>query len=90
MSFCDDCQDIYLLALTAVSFQTRKYNISPDSIGRLEVGTESMLDKFKSCKSVRMQLAGANNIEGIDTYTFFNTVNWIEFPSLGCAGGNCG
>jgi hydroxymethylglutaryl-CoA synthase len=79
--------DVYSLALTAVSSLLRKYNISPNSIGRLEVGTESMLDKAKSCKSVLMQLFGSNNdIEGVDTYNacyggtsaLLNAVNWIE------------
>ncbi|OOQ87833.1 Hydroxymethylglutaryl-CoA synthase [Penicillium brasilianum] len=87
MSFCDDREDVYSLGLTAVSSLLRKYNISPDSIGRIEVGTESMLDKAKSCKSVLMQLFGCNNdIEGADTYNacyggtsaLLNAVNWIE------------
>jgi hydroxymethylglutaryl-CoA synthase len=45
-----------------------KYKIDPNSIGRLEVGTETILDKSKSVKSVLMQLFGDNtNIEGVDT-----------------------
>ena len=64
-----------------------KYKIDPDSIGRLEVGTETILDKSKSVKSVLMQLFGDNtNIEGVDTVNacyggtnaVFNTVNWVE------------
>ncbi len=64
-----------------------KYSIDPDSIGRLEVGTETLLDKSKSVKSVLMQLFGSNtNIEGVDTVNacyggtnaVFNAVNWIE------------
>lgn len=66
----------------------RKYRIDPTSIGRLEVGTETLLDKSKSVKSVLMQLfEGSNpNIEGIDTVNacyggtsaLFNAVNWVE------------
>jgi hydroxymethylglutaryl-CoA synthase len=65
----------------------RKYKIDPNSIGRLEVGTETILDKSKSVKSVLMQLFGDNtNIEGVDTVNacyggtnaVFNTVNWVE------------
>jgi len=44
-----------------------KYNIPYDRIGRLEVGTETLLDKSKSVKSVVMQLFaehGCNDIEG--------------------------
>lgn len=79
--------DIYSFALTAVSNLLKKYEIDTNSIGRLEVGTETILDKSKSVKSVLMQLFGDNtNIEGVDTINacyggtnaFFNTVNWIE------------
>lgn len=31
-----------------------KYNISPHNVGRLEVGTETLLDKSKSLKTVLM------------------------------------
>lgn len=87
MSFCDDREDIYSFALTAVSNLLKKYEIDTNSIGRLEVGTETLLDKSKSVKSVLMQLFGDNtDIEGIDTINacyggtnaFFNSVNWIE------------
>ncbi|KAK6084311.1 Hydroxymethylglutaryl-CoA synthase 2 [Seiridium cupressi] len=87
MTFCDDREDIYSFALTAVSKLIKNYNIDVNSIGRLEVGTETILDKSKSVKSVLMQLFGENtNIEGVDTVNacyggtnaMFNTVNWIE------------
>ncbi|EAW15342.1 putative hydroxymethylglutaryl-CoA synthase [Aspergillus clavatus NRRL 1] len=87
MSFCDDREDLYSLALTAVSSLLRKYAIDPHTIGRLEVGTETILDKAKSCKTVLMQLFGDNtDIEGIDTYNacyggtsaLLNAVNWVE------------
>ncbi|KPI38558.1 Hydroxymethylglutaryl-CoA synthase [Cyphellophora attinorum] len=48
MSFCDDREDIYSLALTTLSSLIKKYNIDLKNIGRLEVGTETMLDKSKS------------------------------------------
>lgn len=65
----------------------RKYDIDPKTIGRLEVGTESLLDKSKSCKSVLMQLFGENSdVEGVDTYNacyggtnaLLNAANWVE------------
>lgn len=67
----------------------RKYSIDPTSIGRLEVGTETLLDKSKSVKSVLMQLfepSGNTNIEGVDTINacyggtnaLFNSVSWVE------------
>ncbi|KAK6851286.1 hydroxymethylglutaryl-CoA synthase [Apiospora arundinis] len=87
MTFCDDREDIYSLALTATSKLIKNYNVDVNNIGRLEVGTETILDKSKSVKSVLMQLFGNNtNIEGVDTVNacyggtnaFFNAVNWIE------------
>ncbi|KAH8666670.1 hydroxymethylglutaryl-CoA synthase [Xylariales sp. PMI_506] len=87
MTFCDDREDIYSLALTATSKLIKNYNIDVNNIGRLEVGTETILDKSKSVKSVLMQLFGDNaNIEGVDTVNacyggtnaLLNTVNWFE------------
>ena len=83
------CLDIYSFALTTVSSLLKKYSIDPTSIGRLEVGTETMLDKSKSCKSVLMQLfepSGNTNVEGVDTVNacyggtnaLFNAINWVE------------
>jgi hydroxymethylglutaryl-CoA synthase len=90
MAFVDDREDIYSFALTVVSKLLKKNNIDPASIGRLEVGTETLLDKSKSVKSVLMQLFGDNaDIEGIDTINacyggtsaLFNSINWIESSS---------
>jgi hydroxymethylglutaryl-CoA synthase len=72
-----------------VSSLLRKYNVDPKSIGRLEVGTETILDKSKSVKSVLMQLfqpSGNTNVEGVDTVNacyggtnaLFNTLAWVE------------
>ena len=56
-------------------------------MGRLEVGTETMLDKAKSLKTVLMSLfKGNHDIEGVtsvnacygSTNAIFNTFNWIE------------
>lgn len=79
--------DIYSLSLTVVSKLLKNYKIDVNTIGRLEVGTETILDKSKSVKSVLMQLFGKNtNIEGVDTVNacyggtnaVFNAVNWVE------------
>jgi hydroxymethylglutaryl-CoA synthase len=75
-----------------VSSLLRKYNIDPKSIGRLEVGTESPIDKAKSVKTVLTQLfepAGNTSLEGVDTVNacyggtsaLFNAVNWVESRS---------
>ncbi|CCH45385.1 Hydroxymethylglutaryl-CoA synthase, cytoplasmic [Wickerhamomyces ciferrii] len=79
--------NIYSLSLTVLSKLFKNYNIDPNSIGRLEVGTETLLDKSKSVKSVLTQLLGENtDVEGIDTVNacyggtnaVFNSINWIE------------
>lgn len=80
---------MYSIALTTLSSLFNKYSIDPASIGRLEVGTETLLDKSKSVKSVLMQLfeeSGNFNVEGADTVNacyggtnaLFNSVNWVE------------
>ena len=81
--------DIYSMALTTLSSLLRKYSIDPKNIGRLGVGTETILDKSKSVKSVLMQLfteSGNSNVEGVDTVNacyggtnaIFNSINWVE------------
>lgn len=90
MAFVSDREDIYSITLTATSRLLKNYNIDPNSIGRLEVGTETLLDKSKSVKSVLMQLFKDNDdIEGVDTVNacyggtsaVINAVNWIESSS---------
>lgn len=69
-----------------------KYQIDPQSVGRLEVGTETMLDKAKSMKTLLMSLfkeSGNHDIEGVTTVNacygstnaIFNTLNWMESSS---------
>ncbi|KAG7663066.1 ERG13 [[Candida] subhashii] len=90
MSFVNDREDIYSISLTVLSKLISSYNIDTNQIGRLEVGTETLLDKSKSVKSVLMQLFPGNaDIEGIDTVnacyggtsSIINAVNWIESNS---------
>jgi hydroxymethylglutaryl-CoA synthase len=67
-----------------------KYNIPPSAIGRIDVGTETLIDKSKSVKTLLMDLfPGNSDIEGIDsknacyggTAALFNAVNWVESSS---------
>ena len=78
--------------MTVVSSLLEKYNVDPKSIGRLDVGTETIIDKSKSVKTVLMDLfasSGNTDIEGIDsknacygsTAALFNAVNWVESSS---------
>lgn len=92
MGFCTDREDVNSLCLTVVSRLLERHNIQPQAIGRLEVGTETIIDKSKSVKSVLMQLfaeSGNTDIEGIDTTNacyggtaaLFNCLNWLESSS---------
>lgn len=89
MGFCGDLEDINSLCLTVVQGLVAKTGISYADIGRLEVGTETILDKSKSVKTVLMQLfvsSGNSSVEGIDTtnacyggtQALFNAVSWVE------------
>ncbi|XP_023343729.1 hydroxymethylglutaryl-CoA synthase 1 [Eurytemora carolleeae] len=89
MGFCTDREDINSLCLTVVNRLLEKTGTDPSKIGRLEVGTETIIDKSKSVKSVLMQLfsdCGNTDLEGVDstnacyggTAALFNSINWIE------------
>lgn len=89
MGFCGDLEDINSLCLTVVQGLVEKSRLSYNDIGRLEVGTETILDKSKSVKTVLMQLfasSGNSSVEGIDTtnacyggtQALFNAVSWVE------------
>lgn len=92
MGFCTDREDINSLCLTVVSKLLERHSVDYSRIGRLEVGTETIIDKSKSVKSVLMQLFkpyGITDLEGVDTTNacyggtaaLFNAINWIESSS---------
>lgn len=92
MGFCSDREDINSLCLTALHRLIERNSIDLHDIGRLEVGTETIIDKSKSVKTFLMTLfaeAGATDIEGIDTTNacyggtaaLFNAINWVESSS---------
>lgn len=89
MGFCNDREDINSLCLTVMHRLLDRYSVKLQDIGRLEVGTETILDKSKSVKSVLMQLFephGCTDVEGVDctnacyggTAALFNAVSWVE------------
>jgi hydroxymethylglutaryl-CoA synthase len=87
MACVDDTEDIHSICLTVVRSLMDKYAIDPSQVGRLEVGTETIVDKSKSVKTVLMQLfPGNDEIEGIDTTNacyggtnaLFNCLQWME------------
>lgn len=92
MGFCSDREDVNSLCLTVVNNLLDRHGIPHSKIGRLEVGTETIVDKSKSVKSVLMQLFepnGVTDLEGIDTTNacyggtaaLFNALNWVESSS---------
>ncbi|XP_068893713.1 hydroxymethylglutaryl-CoA synthase 1-like isoform X1 [Tenebrio molitor] len=89
MGFCSDREDINSLCLTVVKKLIEKHGIQYSDVGRLEVGTETIIDKSKSVKTVLMQLFephGVTDLEGVDTTNacyggtaaLFNAVQWVE------------
>jgi len=87
LGVCGDCEDVNSLALTVVHSLLEKYAIDPSEIGRLEVGTETLVDKSKSTKTVLMDLFGDNtDIEGATvvnacyggTAALLNAFTWVE------------
>jgi len=89
MSFCLDNEDINSICLTVLNNLMENYGIDPREIGRLDVGTETLIDKSKSIKSMLMRLfeeSGNTDVEGVDnvnacfggTAALFNAINWIE------------
>ncbi|XP_068669773.1 hydroxymethylglutaryl-CoA synthase-like [Aristolochia californica] len=92
MAFCTEQEDVISMSLTVVTSLLEKYGIDPKQIGRLEVGSETVIDKSKSIKTWLMQIfeeGGNTDIEGVDstnacyggTAALFNCVNWVESSS---------
>ncbi|XWS48990.1 hypothetical protein CRYUN_Cryun13aG0125000 [Craigia yunnanensis] len=92
LAFCTEVEDVISMSLTAVTSLLEKYKIDPKQIGRLEVGSETVIDKSKSIKTFLMQIfekSGNTDIEGVDstnacyggTAALFNCVNWVESRS---------
>jgi len=89
MAFTGDREDIVSICMTAVQSLMEKNNINWKDIGRLEVGTETIIDKSKSVKTYLMDLfaeSGNTSLEGVDTLNacyggtnaLFNSVQWME------------
>ena len=90
LAICGDNEDINSLALTVVHSLLETYNINPSDVGRLEVGTETLVDKSKSTKTVLMQLfPGNSDMEGATvinacyggTAALLNALQWVESDS---------
>ena len=75
------------LALTATAGLLERHAIDPNDVGRLEVGTETLVDKSKSTKTVLMDLFPDNpDVEGATvvnacyggTAALLNAFAWVE------------
>ena len=86
IGFCDDTEDAVSMAMTVFGRLRSRCNLELRNIGRLEIGTESQVDRAKSIKSFLMsffELDGLWDVEGADTYNacyggtnaLFNTVS---------------
>ncbi|KAL6005545.1 hypothetical protein ACLOJK_006112 [Asimina triloba] len=60
MAFCTEVEDMQssfvICCMTVVTSLLQKYGIDPKQIGRLEVGSETVIDKSKSIKTWLMQI----------------------------------
>lgn len=92
MSFTDDREDIASICLTVTERLMSKFDISPNDIGFMMIGTETIVDKSKSVKTVLMDLfkeSGNTDIEGVHatnacyggTASLFHAIDWIESSS---------
>ena len=88
MAFVDDNEDINSMCLTVLDKLINKNNISLNQISRIEVGTETIIDKSKSVKTHLMELfkdSNNNDIEGVTVLNacyggisaLLNSFNWL-------------
>jgi len=89
MAVAHDSEDIVSIMLSVTQSLMEKYVIDPRDIGRLEVGTETLIDKSKSIKSTLVKLLneeGNHDVEGVDsinacyggTAALLNSFAWVE------------
>ncbi|KAJ1450182.1 hydroxymethylglutaryl-coenzyme A synthase N terminal-domain-containing protein [Pelagophyceae sp. CCMP2097] len=87
MAFVDDREDICSVLLTACAALLERYGVQPSEVGRLEVGTETLIDKSKSAKTTLLRLfPNVRDIEGATstnacyggTAALLNSCAWVE------------
>ncbi len=87
MSVPSPCEDVASMALSALSLLLRKHSVSGKMVGRLEVGTETLVDKSKSIKTTLMALLDGNcDVEGVTsvnacyggTAALFNSLAYLQ------------
>lgn len=91
MAVPDPAEDVVSLAKSVMQALIENYGLKFSDIGRVEVGTESAVDKSKSVKSYLMEefnAAGVYDIVGVDcinacyggTAALLNALNWVDSP----------
>lgn len=89
ITFVSDDEDTVSMAMSSLMRLTSMCTLDLREIGRLEVGTESAVDRGKSTKSFLMSFFEADEhhcVEGVDTFNacyggtnaLFSTTNWIS------------
>lgn len=88
LAFFDDREDVASILMTACSCLLEKYGVAASAVGRLEVGTETLIDKSKSVKTALMQhiFGEHSDVEGVTstnacyggTAALLNSVAWVE------------
>eukprot|EP00775_Hariotina_reticulata_P002498 gene2498-2802_t len=92
MTFCGDREDVVSMAATAVLKLLEATGVSPADVGRIDVGTETGVDRSKSVMSYlveHFQQHGNTSIQGSDhmhgcyggTAALFAVADWVSSPS---------
>lgn len=89
MSFVSCLEDANSMACTVVRRLLNRLKIDENSIGRIEVATESLSDKAKSTKTVLMRMFKNKNIEGVTSLNacYGGTAALINCFNYGNSGG---
>jgi len=89
ITYVSEDEDTVSMAMSSLFRLIKLCELTFTEIGRLEVGTESAVDRGKSTKSFLMSYFEADHhhsVEGVDTVNacyggtnaFFGTTNWIQ------------
>lgn len=86
MSFVSDREDINSICLTVLDMILKRNRLNKKDVGRIEVGTETFLDKSKSIKTFLMSQFENKDIEGVTTSNacyggtnaLLNAYHWIN------------
>eukprot|EP00161_Ancyromonas_sigmoides_P023858 TRINITY_DN7567_c0_g1_i2.p1 TRINITY_DN7567_c0_g1~~TRINITY_DN7567_c0_g1_i2.p1 ORF type:complete len:279 (-),score=49.67 TRINITY_DN7567_c0_g1_i2:102-938(-) len=93
MAFSGDSEDVCSMSLNAVSRLLSSTGVPQSLIGRLDVGTETIIDKSKSVKTTLMGLFGPEHtsLEGVDCVNacyggvsaLFSAADWCAVNEIG-------